>query len=95
MSEWFSTGGPRVSAGNGTAAACVIQGMEELIVDGFFWLAFSVGEFLLEFARDLWEVTRECSWPNARAERERLVRLRSWNERVQRSLEGSGTGSSR
>jgi len=87
VSERFSTTGLRISAGNSAAAVCVIQGMEDLVVDGFLWLGMEAGEFLVELVSDLWDVARECPWPDARAGKERLVRLRRWHEQVERSLE--------
>lgn len=84
--------GSRQAARNSASAACVVQSMEDLIEDlivcGFFQLALAVGDLLLEFVRDLRDVIRECSWPNAHAARARVARLRRWNERVQRSLGG-------
>ncbi|MFY9726600.1 MAG: hypothetical protein WB579_01935 [Bryobacteraceae bacterium] len=80
---------------NVAAAICVIQGVDDAILDGFLWFVLAIGEHLIELVRDLLEIVRECSWPDARADKERLARLRSWNERLKRSLDGQAAVRSR
>jgi hypothetical protein len=61
--------------------------MGDFVVDGFFCFALAIGKLLIELVCDLRDVVRECSWPDAHADEERLARLRRWDERVQRSLQ--------
>jgi len=76
------------AARNGSITVCVAQGMEDLVVDGFLALAMEVGKLVFECTRDVVAIVTESTGSLARDDKERLEGLRSWNKRVQRSLEG-------